>query len=56
VDAPAYLLWTSLDDVAREIERLGGTSSHPGNERSLFPYFFSPREEEGITRRLLSLG
>jgi hypothetical protein len=56
VDAPAYLLWTSLDDVAREIERLGGTSSHPGNERSLYPYFFSPREEEGITRRLLSLG
>jgi hypothetical protein len=55
VDAPAYLLWVSLEEVGRQIQRVGGTSSHPGNERSLFPYFFSPREEEGITRRLLSL-
>ncbi len=56
VDAPAYLLWTSLDDVQEKIERLGGTSDHPGNERSLFPYFFSPKEEEGIAQRLMSLG
>lgn len=56
VDAPAYLLWVSMDEVAHQIERLGGNSSNPGNERSLYPYFFSPREEEGIKRRLLSLG
>jgi hypothetical protein len=56
VDAPAYLLWTSLDDVQEKIERLGGSSDHPGNERSLFPYFFSPKEEEGIANRLMSLG
>lgn len=55
VNAPAYLLWSSVDKVAAEIARLGGTSDHPGNERSLFPYFFSRKEEEGITRRLLSL-
>jgi hypothetical protein len=52
VDAPAYLLWTSLDYVQSQIERLGGTSSHPGVERSLYPYFFSPREEQGILNRL----
>lgn len=56
VNAPAYLLWISMDYLACEIARLGGTSSDPGNERSLYPYFFSLREEEGITRRLLSLG
>ncbi len=55
VNAPAFLLWNSVDSVAREIERLGGTSDRPGNERSLFPYFFSQAEEEGITRRLLAL-
>ncbi len=56
VDAPAWLLWSSLDHVQEQIERFGGTSNHPGNERSLFPYFFSPKEEEGITKRLLQLG
>lgn len=56
VNAPAYLLWNSLDHVAHEIMRLGGTSNHPGTERSLFPYFFSQKEEEGIARRLMSLG
>ncbi len=53
VDAPAYLMWLSVDHMARQIERLGGTSSHPGAERSLYPYFFSKREEDGIARRLL---
>jgi hypothetical protein len=56
VNAPAYLLWTSLDDVESAIARLGGTSSQPGTERSLFPYFFSKKEEEGLARRLMSLG
>jgi hypothetical protein len=54
VDAPAYFLWASLDDVQEKIERLGGRSNHPGNERSLFPYFFSPKEEEGIVGQLMS--
>ena len=56
VDAPAYLLWTNLDIVQEKIERFGGTSSNPGDERSLFPYFFSQKEEAGITQRLVSLG
>ncbi len=56
VEAPAYLLWTSLDNVSAQIERLGGTSDFPGEERSLYPYFFSKKEESGIAKRLFSLG
>ena len=56
VDAPAYLLWNNLDDVQAKIESMGGNSDHPGTERSLFPYFFSPKEEEGIAQRLMLLG
>lgn len=56
VDAPAYLLWTSLDKVDQQIERLGGTSNHRGTERSLYPYFFSRSEERGIVNRLLNIG
>lgn len=56
VDAPGWLLWNSLDYIEDQIERHGGTSDTVENERSLFPYFFSQKEEEGITRRLTSLG
>ena len=56
VDAPAYLLWLSLEHMGNEIERLGGTSDNPGTERSLYPYFFSKREEIGIANRLFNIG
>lgn len=56
VDAPAYLLWLSLEHMGNEIERLGGSSENPGNERSLYPYFFSKREEIGIANRLFNIG
>ncbi len=56
VDAPAHLLWLNLDFMAEQIDRLGGTSDHPGSERSLYPYFFSRREELGIASRLFSIG
>ena len=52
VDAPAYLMWLSVDHMAAQIERMGGTSSHPGTERSLYPYFFSKREERGLAARI----
>jgi hypothetical protein len=55
VDAPAYLLWTSLAYMGEQIEKLGGNSENPGNERSLYPYFFSKREEIGIAGRLLNM-
>lgn len=56
VDAPAYLLWLDLTHMGAEIARLGGSSDHPGNERSLYPYFFSRREELGIANRLFNIG
>lgn len=55
VDAPAYLLRVGMDYVNQQIDRLGGTSAHPGNERSLYPYFLSRREEIGLANRLLKL-
>lgn len=56
VNAPAHLLWLSLDFMGQQIERLGGVSDQGGAERSLYPYFFSKREEIGIADRLLSIG
>jgi len=52
VNAPAYLLRISLDYVSEQIKSLGGTWSTTTNERSFYPYFFSPREEQGIINRL----
>ena len=56
VNAPAILLWADINYVAQQIQKIGGNSSHPADERSLYPYFFSQREEEGILHRLLSIG
>jgi hypothetical protein len=55
VDAPAFLLWTSLAYMGEQIEKLGGNSDKPGTERSLYPYFFSKREEIGIAGRLMNM-
>jgi hypothetical protein len=57
VNAPAYLLHLPLDYVGEQVERFGGTfDTAAGNEeRSLYPYFFSPREERGIINRLLRM-
>ncbi|SFU47498.1 N-acyl amino acid synthase FeeM domain-containing protein [Pseudoduganella namucuonensis] len=55
VHAPSYLLWTSLDQIARRIDRLAGTAAHGNQERSLYPYFFSPHEANGIMQRLIAI-
>lgn len=55
VNAPAYLLRVELSHVTGQIEKFGGTFATEGAERSFYPYFFSPREEEGIRNRLLSI-
>lgn len=55
VNAPAYLLRVELDYVTEQINKLGGTFGSEGAERSFYPYFFSPREEEGIRARLFSI-
>lgn len=56
VNAPAVLLWVDTGYVEEQIQRYGGTSDNPNTTRSLYPYFFSPREEAGIHGRLVSLG
>ena len=57
VDAPAYLLRVNLEYVTRQISIFGGTFASDGetDERSFYPYFFSPREERGIINRLLRM-
>ena len=56
VNAPAVLLWVDIAYVEEQIHKYGGTSDNPDTTRSLYPYFFSPREEAGIYGRLVSLG
>lgn len=55
VDAPAYLLWLDLSYMGAQIAQLGGSSENAERERSLYPYFFSQREEEGIANRLFNI-
>ena len=57
VDAPAYLLRVNLVFVTEQIARFGGSYAAEGEteERSFYPYFFSPREERGIINRLLRM-
>jgi hypothetical protein len=57
VDAPAYLLRVNLRYVTEQISIFGGTFASDGetDERSFYPYFFSPREERGIINRLLRM-
>lgn len=56
VSAPAYLLRIELAYVTEQIQKHGGTFSESATEapaeRSFYPYFFSPREEQGIINRL----
>lgn len=51
VDAPAVLLRLDLDYTDEQI-RLHGGKTGQSQERSLYPYFFSLREQEGILGRL----
>lgn len=55
VNAPAYLLRVNLAFVTEQIKRHGGTLGAHATERSFYPYFFSPREEQGIINRLLRI-
>jgi hypothetical protein len=55
VNAPAYLLSVGLDFVTEQIKQYGGTFDEHATARSFYPWFFSPREEEGIINRLLRI-
>lgn len=52
VNAPAVLLWLDLDYAHQQIQKFGGRLNLTRSEKSLYPYFFSPAEEEGISHRL----
>lgn len=52
VNAPAVLLCLDLSHAQSQIARFGGRAERFASERSLYPNFFSPREENGIVGRL----
>jgi hypothetical protein len=54
VDAPAVLMRLDFDHARSQIERLAGRPE-PAGERSLYPHFFSAKEEAGIAARLPAL-
>ena len=55
VNTVGVLLRLELEYMDRQIERWGGNAeeAQAQGERSLYPYFFSKHDEEGITKRLL---
>lgn len=55
VEAPAILLWRDFSYITEQLHRFGGKVELRAKERSLFPYGFSPKEEQGILRRLQTL-
>lgn len=54
VNAPAVLLSIPFDYIREQIETFGGQAEYAIDERSLYPYAFSQREEEGIIGRLMA--
>lgn len=53
VNTVGVLLRLEIEYVDHQIERWGGKAEQAKGERSLYPYFFSKEDEEGITQRLL---
>ena len=56
VDAPAILLRGHIARGTQRIAEVAGKGDHAVGDRSLFPYFFSLREEAGIIARLKRIG
>jgi len=53
VGAPSQLMWLNVADIRRHIDRLAGEGRDQA--RSLYPYFFSAKEEQGIYDRLAGI-
>lgn len=53
VNAPSHLMWLNVAAIRRLIDEHAGRPN--AAERSLYPYFFSRKEEEGIYGRLVSM-
>jgi hypothetical protein len=56
VGAPAVLLRLDLTFAEQQIAEMGGRLHLTRTRRSLYPYFFSLREESAIERRLRTVG
>lgn len=56
VQAPAVLLKMNTDYGTGLIQKSAGLGDAAVNDRSLYPYFFSEREESGIINRLKRIG
>jgi hypothetical protein len=54
VGAPAVLLRLPLSHMEARIRACGGRPEREREERSFYPYFFSPVEEAGIAARLMA--
>src|SRR5690348_6985245 len=46
VGAPSQLMWLNVADIRRQIDKHGGSAT--AASRSLYPHFFSTKEEAGI--------
>lgn len=55
VNAPAVLLRLDFARADEQIAKLGGKAGRVPGEKSLYPYFFSKKEEEGMVRRITQL-
>jgi hypothetical protein len=55
VNAPAVLLCASFATIAAGLAKYAGTHPAHGTKRTLFHYGFTPREEEGVLKRLYDL-
>ena len=55
VNAPAVLMWLPLAYAEQQIRLHAGRHCPPIGVRSLYPLFFSPAEERGITARLRAI-
>ncbi len=53
VNTTGVLLRLEIEYVDRQIDRWGGKADQAQKERSLYPYFFSKEDGEGIALRLL---
>ncbi len=53
VNAPAVLMRTNFSKTTEMIEKFGGLMDEAVDEKSLYPYFFSPSEEADILSRLI---
>jgi hypothetical protein len=55
VGAPSQLMVLKIAEIRGQIDRYAGQGD-AATARSLYPFFFSPREEDGIYRRLTGQG